>query len=262
MKLCRFELKSQPGEIRSGLVYSGKVYETDGSQSIAVHEADAVRPLSPVGRPPSIRFFRLQGSALPVTSEDHMPMYFHGNPSALYGPSQSIPKPAAIAHLDFEPYLVGIVGSDGVNIPVENADNYLLGFTLALMLVSRELIREESDAKAGFGRSFDVGGAIGPVITTPDDLDESLVEETPARKYGLSVVTRINGVEVGRGDIAELPATFAELLAAASDSGPVRSGDLIAIGPIATSETQQFLEVGDDIQVSVEHLGTLSLKVS
>jgi len=262
VKLCRFELKSSPGEIRSGLVYSGKVYETDGSQSIAVHEAADVRPLSPVGRPPSIRFFRTTDGTLPVTSGDGLPLYFHGNPSALYGPSQVLPTPATVAHVDFEPYLVGIVGSDGVNIPVDNADNFILGFTLALMLVSPDVMREEAELKSGFGRSFEIGGVIGPVITTPDDLDESLEEELPSRKYRLSVVTRVNGVERGRGEIADLPASIGELVAAASDTGPVRSGDLIALGPIAMSDEPTFLESGDDVQLSVEHLGTLSLKIS
>lgn len=261
MKLCRFELKSTPGEIRSGLVYSGKIYETDGEQSIAVHEAEDVRPLSPVGKPPSIRFFRMTDGRMPTTSEDGLPLYFHGNGSGIYGPSQSIPKPHTVAHLDFEPYLIAVVGSDGFQVPVENGDDYILGYTLALMVVSRDLIREEMDQRTGFGRSFDIGGVIGPVITTPDDLEESITEEVPALKYGLSVVTRVNSVEVGRGHLAELPFSFAELVAAASDVGPIRSGDLLAIGPIATSAEMTFLDSGDDVQVSVENLGTLSLKI-
>ena len=261
MKLCRFELKSTPGEIRSGLVYSGKIYETDGEQSIAVHEAEDVRPLSPVGKPPSIRFFRMTDGRMPTTTEDGLPLYFHGNGSSIYGPSQSIPKPPTVAHLDFEPYLIAVIGSDGFNIPVENGDDYILGYTLALMVVSRDLMREEMDQRTGFGRSYDIGGVIGPVITTPDDLEESITEEVPARKYGLSVVTRINSVESGRGHLSELPFSFAQLVAAASDVGPVRSGDLLAIGPIATSNEPVFLDSGDDVQVSVENLGTLSLKI-
>jgi 2-keto-4-pentenoate hydratase/2-oxohepta-3-ene-1,7-dioic acid hydratase in catechol pathway len=262
VKLCRFELKSSPGEIRSGLVYSGKIYETDGEQSIAVHEAEAVRPLSPVGRPPSIRIFRMSDGLLPTTADDGVPLYFHANPTGLYGPSQLIPRPSSVARLDFEPYLVGIVGSDGLQVPVESGDAFILGYTLALLLVSHDHLREEAELHSGYGRSFDIGGVIGPVITTPDDLDEVVTEEVPARKYGLSVVTRLNGVENGRGEIGDLPASFAQLVAASSDNGPVRSGDLIAIGPISSGDEANFLEPGDDVQVSVEHLGTLSLKIS
>lgn len=262
MKLCRFELKSSPGEIRSGLVYSGKIYETDGEQSIAVYEAADVRPLSPVGRPPSLRVFRMSDGRLPATSEDGMPLYFHANPSGIYGPSQSIPRPATVAHMDFEPYIVAIVGSDGLQVPVELGDGFILGYTLAIMTISRDLLREELEQQAGIGRSFDMGSVIGPVITTPDDLDEAVTDEIPARKYKLSVVTRVNGVEKGRGEIADLPVSFAELVTAASDNGPIRSGDLLAIGPIAISDETIFLEAGDDVQVTVEHLGTLSLKIT
>jgi 2-keto-4-pentenoate hydratase/2-oxohepta-3-ene-1,7-dioic acid hydratase in catechol pathway len=262
VKLCRFELKSNPGEIRSGLVYSGKIYETDGEESIAVHEADQVRPLSPVGRPPSLRIYRIADGRIPTTAGDGLPLYFHGNPSAIYGPSQSIPRPQSIAHLDFEPYLIAIVGSDGVSVPLEMADSMILGYTLSILLVSRDHQREEFEQRSGFGRSFDVGGAIGPVVTTPDDLDDSVAAEIPARTYKLSVVTRLNGVEVGRGEIEDLPFSFAELLSTASESGPVRTGDLIAIGPIAQPREPIFLEPGDDVQVSVEHLGTLSVKIA
>jgi 2-keto-4-pentenoate hydratase/2-oxohepta-3-ene-1,7-dioic acid hydratase in catechol pathway len=262
VKLCRFELKSNPGEVRSGLVYSGKIYETDGEQSIAVHEADQIRPLSPVGRAPSLRVFRLKGGTLPTSGADGTPLYFHLNPTSLYGPSQSIPRPDAVAHLDFETYLVGIVGSDGIGITPDMGDSYILGFTLGIVLVSREAEREEETLNISIGRSFDIGGAIGPVITTPDDLEESLVEELPSRKYGLSVVTRVNGVEVGRGHTAELPFAMGNLVAAASELGPVRSGDLLAIGPIANPIEVSFLESGDDVQVSVENLGTLSLKIA
>jgi 2-keto-4-pentenoate hydratase/2-oxohepta-3-ene-1,7-dioic acid hydratase in catechol pathway len=52
------------------------------------------------------------------------------------------------------------------------------------------------------------------------------------------------------------------LVAAASELGPVRSGDLLAIGPIANPIEVSFLESGDDVQVSVENLGTLSLKIA
>ena len=261
MKLCRFELKSAPGEIRSGLVYSGKIYETDGEQSIAVHEASEVRPLSPVGRAPSLRVFRLVDGQLFRSEHDGLPHYFHLNPTGLYGPSQTIPYPSSVANLSFEPYLILVAGSDGLQVPLEEADSIVLGFTLAILLVSRDLQREEIRFSAGFGRSFDIGGAIGPVISTPDDLDESVTEEVPSRKYALSVVTRVNGVEADRGDIADLPVSLGQLIQAASDTGPIRSGDLIAIGPIATSPTPVQLESGDDIQVSVEHLGTLSLKI-
>jgi len=261
VKLCRFELKSQPGEVRSGLVYSGKIYETDGEQSIAVHEAEAIRPLSPVGRAPSLRLFRMTNSVMKSTDQDGMPMYVHLNPTSLYGPSQSIPRPMSVAHLDFEPYLIAVIGSDGLQVSVEEADGLILGYTLALVLFAREIEREEIQAGSGPGRSFDVGGVIGPVISTPDDLDETVTEEIPARKYSLEVVSRVNGVEVGRGNIADLPYSFAELIQAASDTGPIRGGDLIAIGPIAVPTGQVQLESGDDVQVSAEHLGTLSLKV-
>jgi 2-keto-4-pentenoate hydratase/2-oxohepta-3-ene-1,7-dioic acid hydratase in catechol pathway len=261
VKLCRFELKASPGEIRSGMVYSGKIYETDGAESIAVYEADQVRPLTPIARPSSLRFFRIQDGVLSRSVDDGLPTYFYGNPGAVYGPSQLIPCPATVAHLGFECYLAAIVGSDGLQIPIEAGDDFILGFSLLTVIVARDWLREDQAANRGPGRSFDIGASLGPVITTPDDLEEALIEETPARKYELSAVTRVNGVEVGRSEIQDLPGSIAELVSAASESGPIRSGDVLAFGPVAAPQEISFLSEGDDVQFTVEHLGTLSVKI-
>lgn len=261
MKLCRFELLSQPGEVKSGIVYSGKIYETDGSNPIAVHEAADVRPLPPIGQPPTLRFFRFTDANLALGA-DETPHYFYGNPGSMVGASQIVPLPEITAELDYEVYLAVVIAQTGMGIPVEEADGYILGITILTALVMRDLERAEARFGSGPGRSRDYAMALGPVLTTPEELDDALVDEERGRRFKLSAVARVNGVERRRGDAEDLPFSFAELISAASETAPLKPGDLIAAGPLMRpEETFKALESGDEIQIAVDRLGTLSTKI-
>ena len=261
MKLCRFELLSAPGDIKSGIVHSGKIYETDGSNPIAIHEAADVRPLPPVGQPSALRFFRFSDADLTL-GPDTSPLYFYGNPGSLIGASQIVPRLDLTSELDFEPYLAIVIAQAGTNIPVDQGDGYILGYTILNALVMRDVERAEARAGSGPGRSRDYAMALGPVLTTPEELDDDLIDEEHGRKHKLSVVTRVNGVERGRGDAEDLPYSFSQLISIASETTLLRAGDVIAAGPLVRpEETFQGLEPGDEIQVAIEKLGTLSTKI-
>jgi 2-keto-4-pentenoate hydratase/2-oxohepta-3-ene-1,7-dioic acid hydratase in catechol pathway len=255
VKLCRFELKSNPGEIRSGIVYNGKVYETDGSEPVAIHEADAVRPLAPTGTPSSLRVFRTPDEP----TEDLF--YTYANPNSLIGASQIVPEPEYSGALDFEAYIAVVIASDGHKIPVEEADGYILGYTLVNFLVTRDVERAEKAAGMGPGRSYDLAAAIGPVLTTPDEMEEVIVDSDDGRRFKLTAVARINGVERRRGDVEDLPYTLDKMISAASESCPLRTGDIICAGPITDPGDGILLSSGDEIQIAVEKLGTLALKI-
>lgn len=283
VKLCRFELRSEPGEIRSGIVYGGKVYETDGANPIAVHEAEQIRPLSPVGQPPTIRVFR----CLPgLIDADENPTYFYASSTALTGASPIIPKPEVVGELDYEPYVVAVIAADAENVPVEEADDLILGYSLMNVLISRDIERHEKRAGSGPGRSHDLAIPIGPVLTTPDELEDAVQDASYGRRFRLEAVVRVNGVERRRANIADLPFTFAQAIAAATENGHTKEGDLFALGPIAqpistphppSSETEEaappteargresgeggFLTPGDEVQLAVERLGTLAFRV-
>jgi 2-keto-4-pentenoate hydratase/2-oxohepta-3-ene-1,7-dioic acid hydratase in catechol pathway len=261
VKLCRFELRSTPGEVKTGIVHGGKIYETDGANPIGVHEAADVRPLPPVGQPPALRFFRFSDADLTLSSET-LPLYFYGNPTSLIGASQIVPSLELTSQLDFEPYLAIVVALQGTGIPVEQGDGYILGYTILNALVMRDIERAEARAGSGPGRSRDYAMALGPVLTTPEELDDDLVDESQGRKHKLSVATRVNGVERGRGDTEDLPFSFAQLISIASETSMLRAGDIIAAGPLVRPEESFHpLEPGDEIQVAIEKLGTLSTKI-
>jgi 2-keto-4-pentenoate hydratase/2-oxohepta-3-ene-1,7-dioic acid hydratase in catechol pathway len=245
------------------MVYSGKIYETDGAAPVAVHEAEAVRPLSPIPHAPSLRIFRSDMQAHVLAGDDpEEPRYFYGNPMCLFGASQLIPYPDFVDALGFIPMVAVILVSDAYQIDVQDADDVILGITLLNLLVSKD--RERVEIKVGaIGSSHDLGGAIGPVITTPDELEDHVVDAEFGRKYGLSSVVRVNGVERIRGNLSELPFTFAQAISAASQTCTLKSGDILALGPVAiTDGSPILLDAGDEVQLAIENLGAISLKLT
>jgi 2-keto-4-pentenoate hydratase/2-oxohepta-3-ene-1,7-dioic acid hydratase in catechol pathway len=245
------------------MVYSGKIYETDGAAPVAVHEADAVRPLAPIPHAPSLRLFRTDLQPATLAGEDgEEPSFFYGNPMCLVGASQVINYPDFVEALGFQPMVAAVLVGDAYQVEPEAADDLILGITLLNLLVARD--RERIELKVGaIGSSHDVGGAIGPVITTPDELEDNVVDATAGRRYGLSTVVRVNGVERMRGNLSDLPFSFAQAISAASQTCTLRSGDIIALGPVAAFEgAPVLLDAGDEVQLAIENLGAISLKLS
>jgi 2-keto-4-pentenoate hydratase/2-oxohepta-3-ene-1,7-dioic acid hydratase in catechol pathway len=262
VKLCRFELKSDPGKPRSGIVYGAKIYETDGANPIGTYEADAVRPLAPVGLAPSIRFFDVFGPTVDVLLGDDRPspLYCYGNPSSVIGPSMIAPLPPHAKRVTLLTSMAAVVACSASQIPLERADEVVLGLTPCMTLIAQDVADQERRSGLGYGRSRDFTTAIGPVLTTPDELDEVMSDDGLGRRYELTVTLKVNGEEVSQASSFDLPYTVAEAMSAASETCVLMPGDLFCLGPLTHQELQ--IEANDEIQLAVERLGTLSLRIA
>lgn len=259
MKLLRFELASAPGYTRSGIVHGGKVYETDGEKAIGVHEWSDVVPFLPTGQPPSYRMFRLgDEDEVWLRDEKSRPGYFYLNPATLIPPNRALSMPLFTDDLGYEPQLCAVIATGGAGIGVEEADAFILGLTVANTFVARDLARGDSSARA---RDFST--ALGPFLTTPEELDDVVIDDSRGRRYRLDAVIRVNGEEVGRENLGELPYTFAELASYASETCGLQPGDLIGMGPIGLAGSKRLhLEAGDEVHVNVERLGALVTRIT
>lgn len=251
MKLCRFEIISSPTRPRSGIVYGSKVYETDGTNPVGVHEWSDVRLLSPVGMPPSVRLFGepREGWSWETHSEDSLPAFEYLNPAALVGPGMALPIPEPVKSLLADPCLGVIIGGSGRDVSVEDADGLVLGLCLVTSFCS--------PADAG-GRARDVGYAVGPAVTTPDELDDAVTVDERGRRYRFSVGLKVNSEEIVSFDLSGLPYTVAELLSYASDSCALQQGDLVAV---RLGTNSRSIEKGDQVQTSSDKLGVLTTRV-
>src|SRR5256885_14542242 len=112
------------------------------STPLSRSEAADVRLLPPIGQPPSLRFFRFTDGELAL-GPDSLPLSFYGNPTSLIGASQIVPRLDLTSELDYEPYIAVVIAQAGTNIPIDEADGYILGYTILNALVMRDVERAE-----------------------------------------------------------------------------------------------------------------------
>jgi len=247
MKLCRFDLASSPGTARTGIVYEGKVYETHGAEPIGVHDWTEARLLSPVGQPPSFRLF----PTLPTQRETEAFDFRYLNPNVIAGPLGIIGVSPGL-EISCIPCLGAVVAGGGASIPIAQADEVLLGLTLVnVFFQSSEKPIEQLPAWA-----FDAGSSVGPALTTPDELDETVVDESIGRRYDFEVSLAVNGDEVFKVNVEQMGATIAQLLSFASLTCPIKQGDLLAAALISPLPEIK-LKGGDQVRLVSEKLGAL-----
>jgi len=238
------------------MVYSGKIYETDGAEAIGVHEAADIRPLAPVPTPPSIRIFR---SDLGGDSDESN--FFYGNPGAVVGPSQIINLPDLESEYVVRSYLGATIVGTGYQVNEEEAEAMILGLTLVNIVTAKTIEDEERRNGFGFGRSHDLGIAIGPVLTTPDDVDDVMIMTKNGILYKLECSIKINQVERAKAQFEEFTISMVDAVQFASETCTLRAGDIFCVGPIF-DDADCTVKAGDEFQFSMERLGVLALKIN
>src|SRR2546430_5996599 len=125
--------------------------------------------------------------------------------------------------------------------------------------------RREMKLSRGPARGKDSAPSWGPLLVTPDELE-------PLRKgkaYDLTMTATVNGREYSRGNLADIHWSFDEMIAYASRGTRVERGDVIGSGTCGTGcilelslvhghDQYPWLQAGDEVTVTVDHLGALS----
>ena len=238
------------------MVYSGKVYETDGTEAIAIHEAADIRPLSPVPTPPSIRIFRSD-----IGEQSGNPHFFYGNPGAVTGPSQLINVPNIHSDYVARCYLGATIVGSGYQVSDEAAEAMILGFTLVIIMTAKTLEDEERQQGIGLGRSHDLGIAVGPVLTTPDELDDVAIMTANGILYKLEASIKVNHSERASSNFEEFTISMIEAVRFASETCTLHAGDIFCVGPIF-DDIESVVTPGDEFHFSMERLGTLAIKLN
>lgn len=261
MKLCRFELHEAPGQPRSGIYHEGKVYETDGERAIGIHDPGSLSLLTPLGIPPSIRVFE----AYRKPNGEEALNYRFCSVGGLVGPNGEIAVTVGERSLDFNVHVVGIVSDTGESVEASEAPGFVLGYALLLQLYDTDLAGEEAALQLATGASHDFGGALGPYVTTPEDLTDFTVGSDPTC-FGWNYRMRVGDVEVASGtDETGLP--FSALLGFASSWRAVSAGEVMGWPKLnkkalTDSPLQRSLLPSDRIEVTVDGLGTLVARIA
>jgi 2-keto-4-pentenoate hydratase/2-oxohepta-3-ene-1,7-dioic acid hydratase in catechol pathway len=232
-----------------------------------VFNKQEVRILPPVPRPSTIRDFstfednqktvtmKKTGSVIPDVWY-RMPVYWKANPENTIGPEDDIYWPVYTEKLDFELEFGVYISKQGKNIPVEEAGDYIAGYTIFNDISARD--QQESEMVMTFGPSkgkdFDHSKIFGPCLVTPDEFGDK----------GHLMQARINGEVWSESSTDEMYWTFPQMIAYISQSETLYPGDFLGSGTCPTGcgiELNRWLKPDDVIELEVEGIGVLRNRV-
>lgn len=194
------------------------------------------------------------------------PVFYFSNPHSMYGPGSVISYPPNSQALDFELEVACVIGKSGRNIPVEEAGDYIFGFTIFNDWSARDIQLQEMRVGLGPAKSKDFASSIGPWIVTPDELDDQATDRPGV--YELAMTARLNREEKSRGSWSDIYYSFGEMIAHASRGVYLLPGDMLGSGTVGggslleiTNGDGPWLKPGDIVELEVEGLGVLTNQI-
>ncbi len=246
--------------------------------------------LAPITNPPSCRdgyafrqhvaTARRNRGVEMIPEFDQYPVFYFTNHNAIYGEGEIRVENDHLQKLDFELEAAVVIGKEGRNISVEEADSYIAGYLIMNDLSARVLQMEEMKLNLGPAKGKDFATSIGPWLVTPDELDQYRIQTDSGNKYDLQMTAKHNGKLVSDGNMKDMNWTFAEIIERASYGVRLFAGDVIGSGTVGTGcylelngtwaleakkEGKDFtpiwLQDGDEIELEITGLGTLKNKI-
>jgi len=173
-----------------------------------------------------------------------LPLLFLKPPTSVIGPGGTILLPPQSEQVEHEGELAVVIGRTGRWIPRQEAPSYILGYTIGNDITARDLQR--SDQQWTRGKGFDTFCPLGPWIETDLDPADTLIT--------CSVEGQMRQMASTRDMIFNIP----HLIAFISSVMTLEAGDVIMTG---TPAGVGPLLDGDEVQVEIEGIGTLTNKV-
>ena len=186
------------------------------------------------------------------------PWHFIKASRSLADPGATISASGYTQRLDWEAELAVVIGRPAKNVSVENALDYVAGYTAANDLSARDLSRRPhvSDTSAFKSdwtgqKSFDGSCPLGPWIVPAQDIPDP---------HKLAIKLWVNDVLKQDSNTGNMIFSIAEQIAHLSSGMTLHPGDVILTGTPAGvgSARNEFLQPGDVVKIEIERIGTLS----
>lgn len=186
------------------------------------------------------------------------PVLFFKNPASLQDPDTPIllPRKLVSTQVDFEGELAVVIGKTCRNATRENTLSHVLGYTIANDVSARDWQKEWGGSQWCRGKSFDTFAPMGPWIVTPDEIPDP---------NALRLTTRVNGEVLQNSSTADMIFDIPALIEFLSGDTTLEAGTIILTGTpegVGLGRTpQRWLQPGDQVDVEIEKIGTLSNSV-
>jgi len=180
------------------------------------------------------------------------PILFSKAISSIVGNEAPVIKPQIVKDLDYEVELAFVVGKKAKNVPIGNAFDYILGYTVLNDVSARDI--QFSDKQWFRGKSCDTFCPIGPWIV--DDIDDPM---------DLEIEMRVNGEVKQRANTSEMIFDIPHIMEYITQAITLMPGDVVATGTPAGvgafRDPPEFLHDGDLMEAKIEKIGTLRNRV-
>jgi 2-keto-4-pentenoate hydratase/2-oxohepta-3-ene-1,7-dioic acid hydratase in catechol pathway len=184
------------------------------------------------------------------------PLVFTKNVTALIAPDAKIQLPAKQVSdsVDYEAELAFVIGKDAKNVKVEEAYEYIAGYTIMNDVTARDL--QQNEKQWARAKGLDTFAPCGPYLVTTDEITDP---------HTLDISLRVNGELRQSSNTDDLIFKIPFLLAFISQDLTLKQGDMITTGtPSGVGVYMQppsFLKDGDEIEVTLEKVGKLTNSV-
>ena len=183
------------------------------------------------------------------------PILFAKFPSSIIGPGDEITwPPEASRKVDHEAELAVIIGREGRHIPIDQAYDYVAGYTIVNDVSARDV--QFSDGQWARGKSFDTFCPMGPYLLTADEVPDP---------HTLRIRCWVNGELRQDSNTRELIFKVPDLLAYISKTCTLMPGDILSTGTPGGvgvfRDPQVFLKTGDLVEIEIDKLGRLRNRV-
>ena len=226
--------------------------EAAGRELPAVHE---LRHASAVLRPPHViaigANYAAHASELKLRSEKAATV-FNLWPNSLAGHGGTTTWPADLStQVDYEAELGVVIGRPARNVSVQDALDYVWGYTVVNDITARDL--QFSEAQWSRCKSFDGFTPTGPVVVTADEIPDP---------QDLWLTTNVDGAILQDASTADMVRSVPELIEFLSRSATIPPGTLISTGSpggAGYSRTPPvFLRDRSTVTVSIGGIGYLT----
>jgi acylpyruvate hydrolase len=177
------------------------------------------------------------------------PTLFAKFPEVLTGPYDDIELPAVSREVDWEVELGVVVGRPCRRVTPEQARAAIAGYTVVNDVSMRDWQWRTTEWLAG--KNFEASTPVGPVLVTPEEVDDA---------RDLEVSCQVDGETVQKGRTSDLLFSPAEVISYVSQFVTLAPGDLLATGTpggvAAARPDKPFLRDGQVVTVTVEGIGS------
>lgn len=173
------------------------------------------------------------------------PLIFMKPNTTVIGTMADVIYPKQTNRLEYEAELGIVIGRQAKDVTIEDASQYIFGYTIANDITARDI--QFADGQWTRGKSFDTFCPVGPGIVT--DIDPNCV----------NISLAVNNEVKQRSNTKNLIFNSYEIVSYVSQMMTLLPGDLIITG---TPHGVGPVNVGDEMTVEIEGIGKLHNKVT